>query len=91
MLFEAGLPPRWYFPREDVRMDLLEDSDGQTTCAYKGFASYWSASEEDDITWTYLDPLHDALAVKGMIAFNERVDLEVDRELTERPRTRWSR
>ena len=92
VLFEAGLPPRWYFPREDVRTDLLEDSDRQTTCAYKGFASYWSAGEEDDIAWTYLDPLHDALAVKGMIAFfNERVDLEVDGELTERPRTQWSR
>jgi uncharacterized protein (DUF427 family) len=92
VLFEAGLPPRWYFPRDDVRMDALEDSDRQTTCAYKGFASYWSVGEEDDIAWTYLDPLHDALQVKGMIAFfNERVDLEVDGELEERPRTQWSR
>jgi uncharacterized protein (DUF427 family) len=92
VLFEAGLPPRWYFPREDVRMDVLEDSDKQTTCAYKGFASYWSVGDEDDIAWTYLDPLHDAQPVKGMIAFfNERVDLEVDGEPVERPRTQWSR
>lgn len=91
VLFEAGLPERWYFPREDVRMDLLEDSDRQTTCAYKGFASYWSVGGEDDIAWTYLDPLHDALPVKGMIAFfNERVELEVDGEPRERPRTQWS-
>src|ERR671931_513520 len=92
VLFEAGLPPRWYFPREDVRMELLEDSDKQTTCAYKGFASYWSVGEEDDIAWTYLDPLQDALPVKGMVAFfNERVALEVDGEPQERPRTQWSR
>jgi uncharacterized protein (DUF427 family) len=92
VLFEAGLPPRWYFPREDVRMELLEDSDKQTTCAYKGFASYWSVGEEDDIAWTYQDPLHDALPVKGMVAFfNERVALEVDGEPQERPRTQWSR
>jgi uncharacterized protein (DUF427 family) len=92
VLFEAGLPPRWYFPREDVRMELLDDSDKQTTCAYKGFASYRSVGDEDDIAWTYLDPLHDALPVKEMIAFfNERVDLEVDGEQVERPRTQWSR
>ncbi len=91
-LFEAGLPPRWYLPREDVRMELLEDSDSQTTCAYKGFASYWSVGEEDDIAWAYEDPLHDALPVKGRVAFfNERVDLEIDGEPQERPRTQWSR
>ena len=92
VLFEAGLPPRWYIPREDVRMELLEGSDKQTTCAYKGFASYWSVGDEDDIAWTYLDPLHDALPVKGMVAFfNERVELEVDGEQQERPQTQWSR
>src|SRR2546423_1125409 len=92
VLFEAGLPPRWYFPREDVRMELLEDSDTQTTCAYKGFASYWSVGDEDDVAWTYLDPLQDALPVKGMVAFfNERVELELDGEAQERPRTQWSR
>jgi uncharacterized protein (DUF427 family) len=92
VLFEAGLPPRWYIPREDVRMELLEDSDKQTTCAYKGFASYWSVGDEDDIAWTYLDPLQDALPVKGMVAFfNERVELEVDGEQQEQPQTQWSR
>src|SRR5688500_13221302 len=41
-LFETGLPPRWYVPREDVRMDLLEPSDLRTQCPYKGEASYLS-------------------------------------------------
>jgi uncharacterized protein (DUF427 family) len=92
VLFEAGLPPRWYFPQEDVRMELLQVSDGRTTCAYKGHASYWSVGDEDDVVWTYREPLHDALPVKDMLAFfNERVDIEVDGEPEERPRTQWSR
>jgi uncharacterized protein (DUF427 family) len=96
VLFEAGLPPRWYFQDEDVRSDLLEPSDKQTTCAYKGFASYWHLRVgdrfEDDLVWTYRDPLHDALPVKDRLAFfNERVDLEVDGESQERPKTQWSR
>jgi uncharacterized protein (DUF427 family) len=96
VLFEAGLPPRWYFPAEDVRRELLEPSDTQTTCAYKGFASYFDLRVgdqlEDDLVWTYNDPLHDALQVKYMLAFfNERVNLEVDGERQDRPRTQWSR
>ena len=92
VLFETGLPPRWYIPEEDVRMELLRPSDKQTTCAYKGHASYWSVGDEDDLVWTYREPLTDALEVKDHLAFfNERVDLEVDGELQERPITQWSR
>jgi uncharacterized protein (DUF427 family) len=91
VLYEAGLPPRWYFPEEDVRMELLEPSDKQTTCAYKGFASYWSVGDEEDLVWTYREPLHDAVPVKDMLCFfSERVQLEIDGELQERPRTQWS-
>jgi uncharacterized protein (DUF427 family) len=91
-LFEAGLPTRWYFPRDDVRMDLLEPSDTRTTCAYKGFADHLSVRDKDDVGWTYEEPLHDALGVRGRVAFyNERVDLEIDGEPQERPQTPWSR
>ena len=87
VLYEAGLRPRWYIPQEDVRMELLEPSDSRTTCAYKGHASYWSIGDEDDVVWTYRDPLHDALPVKDMLCFyDERVELEVERQ--ESPTTR---
>src|SRR5215471_7990327 len=43
MLIETHLPVRWYLPREDVRMDLLKNSEHHTVCAYKGVASYLSA------------------------------------------------
>ena len=92
VLFETGLPPRYYIPRDDVRMDLLSSSDSTTQCPYKGTASYWSVDGNDDLVWCYEDPIPAAADVKGLIAFyNERVDLEVDGALQERPKTRWSR
>src|SRR5919199_4287796 len=61
IVFETGLPVRYYLPREDVRMDLLEPSETQTVCAYKGLASYWSVRLGDrlerDVAWTYERPL----------------------------------
>jgi uncharacterized protein (DUF427 family) len=95
-LFETALPPRWYIPVEDVRMDLLEPSETKTRCAYKGSASYWhvrvSDRFEDDLVWTYAEPQHDAEQVRGLLCFfNERVDLEIDGEVGERPHTQWSR
>jgi uncharacterized protein (DUF427 family) len=92
ILFESNLPPRYYIPPEDVRLDLLEASSKRTRCAYKGLASYWSVRGEEDIAWAYPEPQHDAEPVRDMIAFfNERVDIEVDGEPQERPRTQWSR
>jgi uncharacterized protein (DUF427 family) len=95
VIFETGLPPRWYFPREDVRQELLEESDKRTGCAYKGFASYFSVRAggelEEDVVWFYPEPRRDAERITGYLAFfNERVDLEVDGELQERPETQWS-
>jgi uncharacterized protein (DUF427 family) len=95
VLFETGLPPRWYFPPEDVRSDVLVESEKQTGCAYKGFASYWSVKsgdeQEEDLVWFYPSPTKDAQRIRDYLAFfNERVDLEVDGELRERPQTQWS-
>ena len=95
MLFETFLPTRYYLPREDVRMDLLEPTDTQTACAYKGVASYWSANVDGtmvrDVAWSYEEPHNYAAAVCGMICFfNERVDISIDGVAVERPRTPWS-
>jgi uncharacterized protein (DUF427 family) len=95
VIYETGLPPRWYFPPEDVRVDALLPSDKHTGCAYKGFASYHSVraggEEEGDLVWFYPEPARDVEPIKGYLAFfNERVDIEVDGELQERPITQWS-
>lgn len=94
-LYETHLPVRWYLPREDVRMDLLEPSEHRSTCAYKGHASYLSvvgAGERGrDLAWTYPEPLRDAVEVRDMVCFwAERTDLVVDDVPVERPVTPWS-
>jgi len=94
VIFETGLPPRWYLPREDVVVGL-EASDLRTTCAYKGEASYWSARLGDrlveNLFWSYPEPRHDAAPVADLLAcFNEQVDMELDGEDQPQPRTPWS-
>ena len=94
-LFESGLPPRWYIPSDDVRTELLTPTDTRTRCPYKGEASYWTARvgglEEEDLAWSYAEPLRNVAPIAGHLAFfNERVDLEIDGEVLEPPRTAFS-
>jgi uncharacterized protein (DUF427 family) len=79
-LYETGLATRWYLPREDIRMDLLSPSDFRTGCAYKGFASYFSAEGAPDVAWTYPDPLREVLPIKDMLSFWRAADVYVDGE-----------
>jgi uncharacterized protein (DUF427 family) len=96
LLFETGLPTRYYIPQEDVRMDLLAPSDRVTECAYKGQASHWHATIGDQvykhIAWTYQQPTTLVAPIAGMICFyNERVDsLYDDDDLLTKPKTQWS-
>jgi uncharacterized protein (DUF427 family) len=95
ILFETGLPPRYYIPPEDVRMEKLTPTEKNTQCPYKGVASYWSVEaggeQVQDLVWSYQNPIPEAAKIKGLLAFfNEKVDLEVDGEEQERPRTQWS-
>jgi uncharacterized protein (DUF427 family) len=91
-LFESNLPPRWYLPREDVSAEL-EPTDTVTRCPYKGQASYYSVSVDGgkDLIWVYENPLPEVVRIKGLLCFfNERVDIELDGELQERPESPWS-
>lgn len=95
MLFETYLPTRYYFPRDDVRMELLQPSETTSECAYKGLAVYWSADVEGtvvpDAAWSYEHPHNYATAVADRLTFfSERVDLAVDGMRIARPRTPWS-
>ena len=75
-LFETGLAPRHYIPREDVRMDLLTKSETRTQCPYKGNAQYFSLSGINpsiaDIAWSYAEPLPEASPIAGHICFHKR-------------------
>lgn len=60
-MFETGLPTRYYIPRADVRMELLQRTDSSTRCPYKSIASYYSVEvageRHEDIAWTYDAPI----------------------------------
>jgi uncharacterized protein (DUF427 family) len=95
ILFETGLPPRYYLPLTDLRVDLLRPSDAASHCPYKGTASYWSVdtgrAEHRDIVWMYRFPLPESQKIAGLACFyNERVDIYLEGERQERPRTHFS-
>jgi len=95
LLFETGLPTRYYIPPEDIRMEKLVPSDTKTQCPYKGVASYWSVDaggeRVEDLIWSYQEPIPEASKIKSHLCFfDERVDLEVDGEEQPRPQTQWS-
>lgn len=84
-LDETGLPARYYLPKDDVRMDLLEATTFQTTCPFKGEASYWSASvggeRHDGIAWAYETPIEGAADIAGHLSFYpDRAEVVVDGE-----------
>lgn len=97
MVFETGLPTRYYLNRTDVRFEHLRESDTASACPYKGeTAGYWSArrgeSTDEDIAWSYDFPTRQLLPIAGLVAFyNEQVDVFLDGELLERPRTHFSK
>ena len=83
VLFETGLPPRFYLPKVDVRMDLLEPSSTITHCPHKGRTRYWSLRLDghgiDDVAWSYPFPLPECTRIAGLVSFESRkVDVVVD-------------
>jgi uncharacterized protein (DUF427 family) len=97
LLFETGLPTRYYIDRTDVAFEHLIASDTQTACPYKGVTSgYRSVRIGDavlpDVAWTYQYPDRSVAAIAGMVAFyNEQVDVVVDGTPLPRPRTHFVR
>jgi uncharacterized protein (DUF427 family) len=94
LLFETGLPVRYYLPKTHVRMDLLEPTESTSHCPYKGRAEYWSLRIGDtlhaDLAWSYRTPLPESQKIAGLIAFyGEQVDVYVDGRLQNRPVARF--
>ena len=97
LLFETRHLPVYYFPRSDVRLDLMRPTEHHTFCPYKGKARYWSAKIGDqsfpDIVWSYPDPIPECPKIRGYLCFfNEQVDaILVDGVEVPRPVTPWSK
>jgi uncharacterized protein (DUF427 family) len=96
MVFETGLPTRYYLNRTEVDFHHLIATDTVTSCPYKGMTSgYWSVRIGDatyeDLAWAYDFPTRELLPITGLIAFyNEKVDISVDGRRLGRPNTHFS-
>ncbi len=95
LLFETGLPTRYYIDRTDVAFEHLEPSDTQTLCPYKGVTSgYWSVRVGDTVHPTSPGRITTrclrSAPITGMVAFyNEKLDITVDGVRLERPQTHF--
>jgi len=94
ILYETGLPPRYYLPMSHYRLQLLKPSERRTHCPYKGTAEYFhlelGGRREEDFVWVYRAPLPESQKIAGLAAFyNEKVDLYLDGRLQPRPRTHF--
>jgi len=89
VLFETGLPVRYYLSKLDVRMDLLVPSDTVTHCPYKGTAHYWSVQIGDrlhkDLAWSYRVTTPESQKIASLLAF-WKADLYVDGVLQQKTR-----
>ena len=96
LLFETGLPTRYYIPKIDTRLDLMTPTNTSTRCPYKGKATYWSVTvdgkEFKDIVWSYPAPIPECPKIENLLSFyDEKVEaVYVDGELQTRPKTPWS-
>jgi uncharacterized protein (DUF427 family) len=95
ILFETGLPARYYIPRDDVIGELLP-SQFQSDCPYKGRASYHhvqvGAKTFESIVWFYSDPVHESERIRDYLCFyNEKVDtVFINGVAEDKPKTKWS-
>ncbi len=95
MVFETGLPTRYYLNRTEVNFEHLVATDTVSECPYKGTTGgYWSVQIGDtlhaDLAWTYVFPTRQLLPITGMIAFyNEKVDIFVDGVMLDRAVTHF--
>lgn len=81
-LTEGDLPARIYFPKEDIAMAFLDESDATSHCPHKGDASYFSIVTKSttikDSAWSYENPKDDVSAIRGHLSFYESDQVAVE-------------
>jgi len=82
-LSEGDYPFVIYFPRSDIAMAFLDDTDHSTHCPHKGDASYYSIVTKSqtlqNAAWSYDDPKEDVTRIKGHLAFYASDAVTVER------------
>ena len=83
VLFETGLPPRFYLPPGAVRTEFLTRSETASQCPYKGEARHWHLDVEgkrvEDAAWSYPRPFGEADRIRDYLSFYpSKLRVEVD-------------
>jgi uncharacterized protein (DUF427 family) len=83
ILREAGYPPVYYIPLDDVDQTLLAASETSTYCPYKGDASYYTIvlpeGQLTDAVWSYREPYDSVAAIANHVAFyTDRVEVATE-------------
>jgi uncharacterized protein (DUF427 family) len=62
-----------YFPRKDVRMDMMSRTEHHTYCPFKGTCSYWTLNANgrtaENAVWSYEEPYDEVMGLKDYVAF----------------------
>ena len=62
-----------YFPPASIKWDVFEETTHETTCPWKGVASYYTVtvdgSAHENVAWTYHKPLEAANNIAKHVAF----------------------
>ncbi|OAQ70933.1 WSC domain-containing protein [Pochonia chlamydosporia 170] len=93
-LHETGLPARYYISPGAVDPAVIRKSSLITKCPYKGDAEYYhilvDGAVYDNLVWYYRLPTHESAGIAGLLCFyNEKVDILLDGQLLERPKTHF--
>ena len=76
----SNVEGNYYFPASDVKNEFLKDSSTQTSCHWKGMASYYTldvdGKENKDAAWYYPETKDAAKHIKGKVAFWKGVEVK---------------
>lgn len=94
-VLETRHRPVWYMPLEDLDATLIESTDTDTFCPFKGHASYWSVNLPDatveDAIWAYMEPYDECESIRGYASFyTNKVDLRINGELAAKEGPGWT-
>ena len=88
-LDEDGYPARYYIPKDDVDVGMLERTSKQTHCPYKGTASYYSVRigghQVPNGAWVYEQPIKQAEGIEDHLCFDDSTGIEVHADAEQHP------
>lgn len=75
-VLETSLPPSFYLPRADVRMERLRPIDSDSLCEWKGLARFFALNDAEPagiaVAWSYEDPFPGYEEIRGHLSFYPR-------------------